>query len=182
MATEIAAKRHELVGFIIFLFAVFIFLCLISYDPGDTSFNVLTYKLGVENRVGKIGAYASDLLFQVLGLSAFLLLLPLVLLSWKLVCGRRIEAPYMRAAGFLAILCVTSTSLQLFPVPVPSVNFQPGGITGVLLSNMLLPNLNLTGTIILLFGALVVGLLASTRLSLGSALTQAAREEALAGS
>src|SRR5206468_4512856 len=60
--------------------------------------------------------------------------------------------------------------------------FQPGGITGVLLSNMLLPNLNLTGTIILLFGTLVVGLLASTRLSLGSALRQPAQEEAPPGS
>jgi S-DNA-T family DNA segregation ATPase FtsK/SpoIIIE len=181
METEIAAKRHELVGFVIFLSAVFIFLCLVSYNPGDASFNVLTYKPGAENRIGKVGAYTSDLLFQVLGLSAFLLLLPLMLLSWRLVRGRRIEAPYMRAGGFLALLCVFSTSLQIFPVPLPSVNFRPGGVTGVLLYNMLLPNLNLTGTILLLFGIFVVGLLAFTRLSLGSALSQAAREEASAG-
>ena len=85
MPSEVAAKRHEIIGFINLLLAIFLFLCLVSYNPRDTSFNALSYKLSVDNRVGKIGAHASDLLFQVLGLSAFLLLVPLVLLSWRLI-------------------------------------------------------------------------------------------------
>ena len=181
MPSEVAAKRHEIIGFINLLLAILLFLCLVSYNPRDTSFNALSYKLSVDNRVGKIGAHASDLLFQVLGLSAFLLLVPLVLLSWRLIRGQRIEAPYMRAVGFLLLVCVSSASLQLLPAPIPNVNFQPGGITGVFLADVLLPYLNLTGTVVLLAGALVLGLLASTRLSIGGALSQAVHERVSAG-
>jgi S-DNA-T family DNA segregation ATPase FtsK/SpoIIIE len=148
-----------------------VLLCLISYNPGDPSFNVFSLKLPA-NMIGKVGAYVSDFLFQLFGYSAFLLLVPPFILSWKLIFGREIHTPYLRTLGFFLLIAGFSAGLQLFPMGRRGdVNFMPGGLTGVLIVDLLLPNLNKTGTIIVVTGALILGILASTTLSLSSLFT-----------
>ncbi len=183
MAKELTTKRHEFIGILILTVAALLFVCLISYDAQDSSFNALSYKVGSDNLAGRIGAHVSDFLFQLFGYSAFLLLLPLVIVSWKLVRGREIQSPYFRGLGFCLILASLSTTLQLLPsklltsVKVPDVNFVPGGVTGSLLSDLLLPNLNRTGTAIVVIAAFVLGLLAATTFSLQNAFTRLMREQ-----
>ena len=174
MSGEIRTKKHEFIGVLLLLVAVLLLVCLTTYNPRDSSFNALSYKVNSENKVGRIGAHVSDLLFQAFGLSAFFMLFPLVILSWKLILGRQIHAPYLRTLGFLLLIASASMALQLFPVKLPDVNFTPGGVTGALLADLLLPNLNRTGTIIVLVGALLLGLLASTSLSLGNIFSRVA--------
>ena len=166
----LTARRHEFVGIFVLTLTLLILVCLISYDPTDTCFNALSYKAAPDNRAGRIGAYASDLIFQVFGLPAFLLVLPLALLSWRLLRGRAIEGPFMRGLGFFLVVFVSCTALQLTHIRLPNTNFRPGGVTGFLLADILVPNLNMTGTLILLLGGLALGLLASTTLSLGAVL------------
>jgi S-DNA-T family DNA segregation ATPase FtsK/SpoIIIE len=183
MAGEIAAKRHEFIGVLVLTLAVLLFICLVSYDASDSSFNALSYKAGSDNMVGRIGAYVSDALFQFLGYSAYLLLCPLAILSWKLVRGREVNAPYFRTLGFFLILASVCTALQLAPPSLLSlirrrdVNFVPGGVTGSLLSQVLLPNLNRTGTVIVVTSAFVLGLLAATTFSLERAFRRLAAEQ-----
>lgn len=170
--TEMAGKRHEYIGILLLLITVLLFVCLISYNPLDSSHNALSYKASADNRAGKLGAYVSDFLFQVLGLSAFLLLFPLAIISWKLIRGREIDSPYVRALGLFILICATSTGLHLLPIQLPNVNFPPGGVTGTLLAGLLLPNLNMTGTLVLLVAAFLLGFLAATTFSLESALAR----------
>ncbi|HYK91132.1 MAG TPA: DNA translocase FtsK 4TM domain-containing protein, partial [Acidobacteriota bacterium] len=183
MAREMTAKRHEFIGVLILTVAALLFVCLISYDARDSSFNALSYKVSADNMAGKIGAYVSDILFQCFGYSAYLLLFPLAILSWKLVRGQEIHSPYFRAVGFCLILGSLSTTLHLLPPKLlpffkpTEVNFVPGGVTGSLLSDLLLPNLNKTGTAIILVAAFVLGLLAATTLSLQSAFSKLVKEE-----
>src|SRR5688572_19549520 len=113
MLSEMAGKRHEYIGILLLLITVLLFVCLISYNPLDSSYNALSYKANADNRAGKLGAYVSDFLFQVLGLSAFLLLFPLAILSWKLIRGREIYSPYVRGLGLFILICATSTGLHL---------------------------------------------------------------------
>jgi DNA segregation ATPase FtsK/SpoIIIE, S-DNA-T family len=166
MSEEIKTKKHEFIGVILLFIAVLLLLCLVSHNPRDSSFNSLSLKLFMDNKIGKLGAYVSDALFQLFGFGAFLLAVPLLILTWKLIFGRKIHAPTLRTFGFFLLLAGSSASLQIAPLKGLDVNFMPGGVTGVLLIDLLMPNLNRTGTIIVLIGALILGILASTTFSL----------------
>lgn len=172
MAPESYAKRHEFIGVLLLIVAVLLLVCLLSYNPHDPSFNALSVKLPADNQIGKIGAYASDMLLQVFGYSAYLLLVPLFLLSGKLIFGRQVRTPYLKAFGLFLLIAATSSVLQLFVIRTNDASFRPGGVTGYLIVDLLLPNLNRTGTLIVIAGALILGILASTPLSLGGLLTR----------
>ncbi len=183
MARELTAKRHEFIGVLILTVAALLFVCLISYDARDSSFNALSYKVSSDNLAGRIGAYVSDVLFQLFGFTAYLLLFPLVIVSWKLVRGHEIHAAYFRTLGFCLILASLSMTLQLLPsrflafIHLRDVNFVPGGVIGSLLAGLLLPNLNKTGTVIVVVATLVLGLLAATTLSLQNAFGKLVRDK-----
>ncbi|MBP1596860.1 MAG: translocase FtsK, partial [Acidobacteria bacterium] len=124
-----------------------------------------------------MGAYASDLLFQIFGIAAFLLLAPMLILSWKLIRGRSISSPSMRTLGFCLLVCAACATLQLASVPVPEGSFHPGGMIGAVITGLLVPNLNTTGAVIVIAGAFVVGLLAATSFSFASIFDREPREE-----
>ena len=71
MPGEASAKKHEFIGVCILIIAVLLLLCLLSYNPHDSSLNALSLKLSIDNKIGKIGAYASDFLFQTVRLPCF---------------------------------------------------------------------------------------------------------------
>jgi S-DNA-T family DNA segregation ATPase FtsK/SpoIIIE len=166
MSSEVSTKKHEFFGVVLFLIAVLLLLCLISYNPADPSANVASAGQSISNSVGKWGARASDALYQILGFSAFYLPIPLIVISWKLIFGKRIQAPYFRAMGVFLLIAGTSAALQLFPMELSKESFEPGGLLGYLICTWLVPNLNTTGTLIVIAGALILGVLAATTLTL----------------
>ncbi len=172
------AKRHEIFGVLLLIFTVLLLVCLISYNPHDSSFNTLFYKMNADNRIGRVGAFASDMLLQVFGLSAYLLLVPLTILCWRLLRGRMINAPRTRAFGFLLLLLSVCAILQIVPVPLPANSFAPGGLLGAIAADALVPNLNTTGTLVLVGGLFLVGLLAATSFSLSSIFNREPSEPA----
>ncbi len=181
MAGEVNRKKHEVLGFLLAIIALLLLLCLVSYNPHDSSFNALSLKLSADNRIGKVGAYVSDFLFQTFGFPAFFLLAPLGILSWKLILGREIREPFLRTLGLFLVIAATCALLQLLPVKLPNTNFMPGGVTGVLILDLLVPNLNKTGTAIVLAGALILGILASTSLTLENSIARLRRRSAPSG-
>jgi S-DNA-T family DNA segregation ATPase FtsK/SpoIIIE len=165
MRKEPDAKRHEIFGILLLMLAVLLFACLISFNQWDRSLNTQSYKLTASNRVGKVGAYVSDCLFQIFGLSAFLLLFPMTILSWRLIRGRKVNAPIMRTLGFCLFVCAASITLQRVPIHRTEGTFEPGGVLGDFLAGILVANLNTTGTYVVVAGMFVLGLLASTSFS-----------------
>src|SRR4029450_9801743 len=103
MSLHTPAKRHEYIGVLGLIATILLLFCLVSYNPSDSSFNSIFNKVGDENRIARVGPLVRPLLFQARGLSAFLLLIPMAILSWKLIRGRQIQSPYLRALG-LALL------------------------------------------------------------------------------
>lgn len=170
-------KRHEFIGILVLLLAVLLLFCLLSYNARDQSFNALSSQLTAENMIGKIGAHVSDLFFQAVGLSSFLFLFPLILIGWKLIRGHEIPSFPLRTLGFLILVGATSATLELLQISLPNAGFPPGGVVGVLLCAILLPNLNKTGTIIIIVGAFILGILASTRFSLQTTFNRISSED-----
>ncbi len=159
-------RKHLIAGILILTASVLLIVCLASYSAQDTSLNAVFYRDQPSNMIGKFGAHVSDALFQGFGFSAFLLFFPLAIIGWDLLRGRPLHSPFMRILGFALLIGSISTALQLIPLPVKSAGFHPGGLTGVLLSDLLIPNFNLIGTIIILAAAVLLGLIASTTFSM----------------
>ncbi len=176
MATEMNPKRHEYFGVLFLLVASLLLVSLATYNPRDSSFNALFYKINADNLAGQIGAGVSDFLYQALGFSAYILLVPLLIVGWKLIRGREIFSPLIRTLGLILLICATSTTLQLLPLKRADVNFVPGGVTGVLLTDVLLPALNRTGTVIVVIAAFLIGLLAATTFSLQNLFNRIVQE------
>ena len=88
-ATDKESSRKNLLlreGYIFGLFtlSVTLFLSLISYSNDDRSFHVINSSESVANLLGSAGAYTSDILLAVFGITAFLLPLLLAIKSFQL--------------------------------------------------------------------------------------------------
>ncbi len=173
---ETAGKRHEIFGVLLLMLTALLLVCLVTFNPWDTSFNTRSYQDIYENRAGKWGAAVSDWLFQFFGWPAFLLLLPPAVLGWNLIRGRRSSVPFLRALGFFLLLAASCATLQIFHFPFREDSFEPGGLLGGILSGALVSNLNRTGAAIVVAGMFVLGLLAATSFSFASMLNREHRE------
>jgi hypothetical protein len=179
MSAEANAKKHEFIGVFLLLIGILLLVCLFTYNPRDASYNTLSLKPVVENQIGRMGAFVSDWLYQFFGFASFLLLGPPLILSWKLIFGKEIHSPYLRAFGFVLLVVGASAALQLFPFLPREMDFKPGGLIGKLMVALLLPNLNRTGSYIVIAGALILGILASTSLSLSKTFSRTSLKSAV---
>ncbi len=165
------SRINEMVGFLLIALTFFLFLSLISYHPLDPSLNVSSPERVYQNIIGQAGAWVSDFLFQIFGLAALLLPIPLLFLGYKMIRARKIDYPYLKAFGFLCTLLSVSAGFSLSGLSIPiSTNFTSGGLLGYILSEQLRNHLNLTGSLLVVTTAFVVSLIITTRFSLDATL------------
>ncbi len=161
-------RLNELVGFLCISLAVLLALALISYSPRDASFNVSAQPAdsGVTNNwMGPVGAYASDLLFQVFGFAAFLLPMAIAVLGWRWCRNRAIDSPFATLAGYFLLLVSLPALLALFPFPAVRSTIPAGGIVGSLISSGLLAGFNFWGALLVAVALLFTSLFMTTRFS-----------------
>ena len=166
-------RASELFGLLFIAASLLLLLSLASYDPLDPSLNVASDDRDHSNYVGKIGAWTSDLLLQILGWAAFCLPLPILLAGYKRMRGSVWAEPFLKLFGVACLLASISTIMALLaPVSPRDVNFTPGGIIGVLASDRLLSYLNRPGSLVVVFTILLLSLVLTTRFSLDDFLTR----------
>ncbi len=155
-------RLNELIGFLFFVSAIVLALCLVSYSPLDPSLNTAVAPAAdgqplAQNWIGIVGAYGADILLQALGWVAFGLPILMLVLAWKWFRSSAIESPISRIVGVLLLLFSVTSLLALVSFP-PAHGLMPaGGTLGVLLSLGLTYILNVPGAAICTMSALVVG-------------------------
>jgi S-DNA-T family DNA segregation ATPase FtsK/SpoIIIE len=139
--------------------ALVLSLSLYSFHPSDPSFNTATPDIRVQNLIGKAGSYTSDLLFQLLGLGAWVLPVAIFALAVKWLRSRPIQVPIVKAIGFFLLVLGSCTGFALIPWlhPLPGA-LPPGGLAGVLVADSLVSALNPTGAAFLTATTLFVSL------------------------
>ena len=165
-------RLNELVGFLCISLAVLVALALLSYSPGDASFNVSAQPrdAGVTNDwMGPVGAYASDLLFQVFGFAAFLLPAAILVLGWRWCRSRAIDSQFATLAGYFLLLVSLPALLALFPFPAVRGAIPAGGIVGSLISSELLAGFNFWGALLVAVALFFTSLFMTTRFSFSGA-------------
>ncbi|HEX9770857.1 MAG TPA: DNA translocase FtsK 4TM domain-containing protein [Kiloniellales bacterium] len=152
-------RMIELAGVVLAGFGAALAVAGLSFRAGDPSFN----RAGdgpAMNLLGLPGAYAADLMWQTLGLAAFLL--PLVLIVWGLgICRRRsFERWLLRLTALPVAALLSALAVAYFPTPPgwPSES-GVGGFTGALLLGWLSSRL-LSETWIVALGGGVLALAA----------------------
>lgn len=137
---------------------LFATLALISFNPSDPSFSSTGHKSAVQNFCGYFGSFLSDILYQLFGLSAWILVFVCFRLSWKIIRGDKIQ--FSKTQGALAILfIIISTSLVglYFPqTKIFSGTVYLGGVTGLVTSQALKSIFNSIGVAVILWSAMLV--------------------------
>jgi S-DNA-T family DNA segregation ATPase FtsK/SpoIIIE len=146
---------------------------LISYSPRDAAFNV-SASTGddhlTHNWMGPVGAYASDLGFQIFGFAAFLLPVALGILGWKWCKSQAVDSQAATLTGYV-LLMLSLPSLLSMASFIPEVRgaVPAGGVLGALVSHGLRSGFNTMGAVLVAATLFVVALFMTTRFSFSGA-------------
>jgi S-DNA-T family DNA segregation ATPase FtsK/SpoIIIE len=162
-------RLNELIGFLLLVSALLLFLALVSYSPLDRSFNTAAPRSEqARNWVGVVGAYGSDLLLQLQGISSFLLPLFLLLLGMRWLRSREVACWAAKTIGCIALLVFLPALLALLPWHWRWMGALPvEGLLGRIFGDVLVHYLNLPGAYLVTMSALAVALYLSTTFSFG---------------
>ncbi|MCA2972469.1 MAG: DNA translocase FtsK [Acidobacteriaceae bacterium] len=160
-------RLNEVTGLVFLVAGFFLLLSLVSYHPGDPSWNTATGLERAANWTGRFGSTVSDLIYSVVGLAAFCLPLLVGAAGVQRIRHRPIGAPAVRVAGVLLLLSGVCTLLSLFPGFRPFDGAVPaGGVAGLALASYLIENFNLGGAAILSVTAIFLSLYLVSRFSM----------------
>jgi DNA segregation ATPase FtsK/SpoIIIE, S-DNA-T family len=162
----------EFAAIIFLAIAVFLVLCLISYDPRDPSLNVATARSQVSNLCGLVGSYVADAMVQLLGVSALLIPLGLVVLCLRVFVPPRLPIRGPEALSVIVLVSATSTLLERFGLG-PVLKFpmdHAGGTAGAFLHGVWFKFLGSGGEIVLSFTLILLCIMHLSKMSLKRAL------------
>ena len=106
--------NREIWGAVICLAALLITISLLTYNPGDRSFNTPSGAIDTNNWGGFVGAYLADLLLQGLGFSSYLLPVFLCVVAFQMFRANYQGIPYRNIVGGVLLLISVAVILCLF--------------------------------------------------------------------
>ena len=159
--------KKEVVAVCCLFLAVFVGCCLLSYHSADSSFNTAySSSVGrVHNWGGLVGSYLADALFQLMGLTAFLVPLILLGLSLKMIFFAGAQVRYTTVLSLILLTVSLSALLSLTVadagIRLASFRYElnGGGLAGRQLTNLSHTYLNTVGSILVFSLAGLVALI-----------------------
>ncbi len=151
-------------GFVLIIFALFLAVSLLSYSNADPPDSLVFpaaaegYQ-GYHNVCGKWGAYTASWLFNALGYSAYLIVLPIFALIYCWWHGKVIDQIFLRLVGLVLIFVAVSSLVCLNITEAPNGPIiGPGGYLGVTAVYFLNGYFSYTGITVIFVGMLAGGL------------------------
>ncbi len=171
--STISRRVSEFVGVALFAAALFWIVALASFDPSDP---VWYMKVGVvgdtANFAGRVGAFLAELSFQLVGYTAFVVPVALIVVGWNYFWCRAVDAVGTKVFGStLLFMCVGTSLSMIFALtgePGMASN-TGGGYMGRWLSQQMTSNLGATGSMIILLALIFISVIVSTQFSFGRA-------------
>ncbi len=147
---------NEVIAIALLALTVLIFLCLVSYDQRDPTFNTSS-SFPIHNWIGFVGANFAELLLTAVGATAYLLPALLALVAWRVFQSEDLRPPIGKTAGF--ILFVIALSGLIFMMG------WHGGLLGAFFAENAIYLLSSLGAAILLLTLFVLSIILITNLS-----------------
>ncbi len=167
--STISRRVSEVMGVALFGAALIWLVALASYEPNDPVWFFSTGTDAPANFVGRVGAFLSELSFQLFGYGSYVLPALLAIAGWHSFWCRRMQAVYTKVIGAALVLSSTSAfmSLALGRVDVGRRSFSAGGYVGEFLSGAMADYLSRLGSIIVILTLLVAAVILATQFSFG---------------
>jgi len=171
--TPTANRRlNELIGLLVFVFAVLLVLALVSYSPLDPSLNSASNPPAgrpAHNWIGVFGAIVSDLALQLFGVVVFLIPVFLLLYALRWFHSRPINSAYAKTLGAIALVTFLSGLIGLLPWSFLWKGVIPSeGLLGRIVADALIHYFNLVGAYLICLAVIAVGVYLSTAFSFGA--------------
>src|SRR6476619_1448478 len=101
------SRANEVLAVGVLAFSVLVFLCLVSYNAADPTFNTVSSQK-VQNWIGPVGANFAELLFSAAGVIAYLFPALLALLAWRFFQWESLRPCVSRIFGFTVFVASAS--------------------------------------------------------------------------
>src|SRR5258706_8799244 len=165
-------RLNELIGFVLLVCAALSFLALSSYSPLDPSMNTAasgSTGSPARNWIGMGGAFASDLLLQVVGIAAFALPMMMGMLGVRWWKSRPVATPLAKCIGGASLMIFIPGLLALFPFHLRWLHALPiEGLLGRVVGDFMVHYFNVPGAYILSVSMIAVAMYLSTAFSFGA--------------
>jgi DNA segregation ATPase FtsK/SpoIIIE, S-DNA-T family len=164
-------RLNELIGFLCMTAAVLIGLSLVSYNPRDAALNVSasSAEAPANNWIGPVGAYSSDILFQLFGFAAFLLPVAIGIVGYRWFRSQTIDSQMATLGGYALLLLSLPSLLAMTHIPDVRGTVPAGGLLGTLVSHGLQSGFNFGGGLLVAIALFFVALFLTTRFSFSGA-------------
>ena len=150
--------QQDIFGILFLTSMAFVGLALFSFNPADPSLNSIGSGLKVSNYCGYVGSFLADALYQLLGISAWLIVIGLARMGIVCFQGGKPGFKNLRLI-WASLLALTFSSLVSVYWPEAKI-FQHqiyiGGIIGISFSHGLIKVFNQVGVQVVLWSAISV--------------------------
>ena len=180
MAESTVSRRiSEFVGVALFAFVLIWLIALVTHEPTDPVWFFTTDAAHPPaNFVGRVGAFLSELSFQLFGYASYLLPALIAVAGWHYFWCLPPDAAYTKAFGVTLFFGCASSFLSLIigSTEVAGKTFHAGGSIGAWLGGAMSEYLNRTGSIIMLLTLMALSVILSTQFSFGRLFARASQE------
>ena len=169
---KIAALLRESKWFALLALALYLLSILVTFDKSDPGWFHSTAASVARNAGGRAGAWLSELLLYVFGISAYWLV---ALLAYMVIAGyRRLDRsrlpdtrPLIVALAGFAVLIAASCGMEAlrFYTLKATLPLAPGGMLGAVVSSSLAATFGFTGATLILLTLFAIGLSLFTGIS-----------------
>ena len=168
--SALSRRVSEVVGVALFAAALIWLIALATYDPNDPVwfFSTGTHDVPA-NFAGRVGAFLSELSYQVLGYASYLIPAMIAVAGWHYFWCRAIDAVYTKVVGSLMLFACGSAflGLTLGRVDFGPRAFRAGGYLGEWLGGFMSEYLSRTGSVIVILTLMVAAVILATQFSFG---------------
>ncbi len=147
--------------------ALFLFTALITYNTADPGWSYTGSREAVHNAAGVVGAWFSDVLYNLFGYLSFLFPVIIAYSGWLVLRSNHIEVDKdidyhelgIRWAGFIVTVAMgcALTSMHFSKI-IGQLPMDGGGILGLLLSDAMAGALGLLGSTLILLAMFLAGI------------------------
>jgi len=146
--------KNEVLGILSIFLGIVILISLLSHSEWDPSpFTYTPQDRDIQNLLGPVGSYLSDILLQGIGLTSYIIPLILFLYGLRRILNRE-KRPWLIASIGVILLILSSSSLLSLIFKDPA-----GGVSGFLLTRLSIESLSVTGSYLLFIPLVLITLM-----------------------
>lgn len=168
-------KKREIAGIVLFASAIFLIICLVSYNSKDPSFWTSSAAPAVSNWGGYVGSYIAGVLMRLLGVSSLWIPALMLLYAVRLFKKEGYRFGVGSGTAFAGLLITSSclVSLLLATMGITVEESYSGGAAGKFISDIFVYILHPAGSYIFLLVLFAVCLIITIDVSFASILSNA---------